>query len=1482
MGTLNRATGSTDMNAKSSRSHAIFSVTLKQEKWVPASSTTPQSSKTSTTTSPSGIRQPQSTRSTMIGRRSSTMNVRAMVGQMEKQQQHDDDNGKWVISHSKFHFVDLAGSERLKRTAAQGDRRKEGININAGLLALGNVISALADSHHYSSSSPSSLKQRPTPHIPYRDSKLTRLLQDSLGGNATTLMIACISPAEVNLVETVNTLKYAHRARNIKNRVERNETEEWLTNDNPEYLRGLINKLKAEVRHLKTQAAANNQALPPSPQSLPTPSVSMDNVSATTTTTTTITEDNVAELRRQIVELQKEVAMARERNQHVEKELQRKQDLDFQHLVEPVIAEYEKSVSALESQLAMARAALSHSDQALAEQEAKLAQYASLHENEQETLSELKARLAKSTEREQTNESYIAELEGKLARTVDEALEDQQMLTDLRQKLVKFKEMDESTEQYIHDIETRLAHSEQERDRLLQLCKDAQTKLSEQQSQLDTIRKRLSTTGKDEDQQALLIEDLARSETRCRELEDELLRLRDTLHTREEQVVQDQHLLQVAEEQPREKSLKDELAVEEATIEIRDQLAQKTAQIEMLEKKLLDSSGSMESLKEETQQKTTKVEELSKQLAEIQEAHAEWIKVREQQQLEMTRLETCLKEARVAMETTQQELQTLQATHASELHDAQATARQALTDQEQRFQAILEQRMNEAEQARQDAQVLLQVQERQQSIIGTLEEKMRAMDELVQSLRQQLADRDRQINELERINNDKSQMVKDLQDRVQQVLYEVRTVGLERNQLDVVIQFLEAALRQQDRKADKAMLAIQDLQMHCTGRSDQVHEKSDSIDQLEQEKKSLERALVDMTRRVKKHEALIATFQQQLRLSQEALTEQDEAMDQIKVEVEEANRIRSRMDQVEKELDKTRNERDTLTSELASFKKQLENAEKTLAEEAQKSTRLQDSIATLEHTMDTERSLIAANDTTGMMSMLQDKCKALEKAKDELMQQLQHANTALDETRRDKDSTVASLESLLQTTQARLDEAVASHAQQCKQIEALQQHQQQQLSANGRRRRLSNESQDSGLPDERHLSSLAKRDRDHRMGRSSHSGSSEDLPAHASRQHVRMSTHDPTLESIHKLQARFREKLTSSEGQEELLDKLLQLMTENSQLSVQVNDLEGQLVTQRSQSALENKSLELEVMKLSAANERLEREMEQAMPRSHSNASIASTRSPRNSILLMNASSPPQTPRVGSPKVFARQSCTLGKSASFRIVRDIEPSLSTPAASKRASATSIRPTMPRPRVRAQSTVLPPPSAPPSNPLPPVPTRTRSSLIINQSEPISPSPSFSTPTGLQRQDSVASSTISEMLNSDGNFTTEQYEKIIRSLQRRALAADQDIRAHQEVISKLEFQLTGAEDAVRNVRRQLDTAHREKQTYMLEIENLRSSSLPAEVQQQQQQPQSADSQLKRLQEELAAERALKDKAEKARVILENRMDQLMTKRNKFMCF
>lgn len=103
----------------------------------------------------------------------------------------------------KLHLVDLAGSERAKKTGSKGGRFREGVDINRGLLALAKVISSLSS------------KQ---PHVPYRDSKLTRLLQDSLGGNARTLLIACVSPASSCAEETLGTLRYAERANRIVNK----------------------------------------------------------------------------------------------------------------------------------------------------------------------------------------------------------------------------------------------------------------------------------------------------------------------------------------------------------------------------------------------------------------------------------------------------------------------------------------------------------------------------------------------------------------------------------------------------------------------------------------------------------------------------------------------------------------------------------------------------------------------------------------------------------------------------------------------------------------------------------------------------------------------------------------------------------------------------------------------------------------------------------------------------------------------------------------------------------------------------------------------------------------------------------------------------------------------------------------------------------------------------------------------------------------
>ncbi|XP_077429734.1 kinesin-like protein KIF17 isoform X2 [Vanacampus margaritifer] len=120
-----------------------------------------------------------------------------------------DAAGQDHLRAGKLNLVDLAGSERQSKTGATGERLREATKINLSLSALGNVISALVDGR--------------SKHVPYRDSKLTRLLQDSLGGNTRTLMVACLSPADSNYEESLSTLRYANRAKSIQNRPRINE-----------------------------------------------------------------------------------------------------------------------------------------------------------------------------------------------------------------------------------------------------------------------------------------------------------------------------------------------------------------------------------------------------------------------------------------------------------------------------------------------------------------------------------------------------------------------------------------------------------------------------------------------------------------------------------------------------------------------------------------------------------------------------------------------------------------------------------------------------------------------------------------------------------------------------------------------------------------------------------------------------------------------------------------------------------------------------------------------------------------------------------------------------------------------------------------------------------------------------------------------------------------------------------------------------------
>jgi hypothetical protein len=133
----------------------------------------------------------------------------------------------------------------MKRTNAEGERVKESISINSGLLALGNVISALGDESKKGS------------HVPYRDSKLTRLLQDSLGGNSQTLMIACVSPSNDDYNESLNTLRYADRARNIRNKSVIIEDIEGSSAFEVIQLRKQVSALKQELMNLKNNNFIN-------------------------------------------------------------------------------------------------------------------------------------------------------------------------------------------------------------------------------------------------------------------------------------------------------------------------------------------------------------------------------------------------------------------------------------------------------------------------------------------------------------------------------------------------------------------------------------------------------------------------------------------------------------------------------------------------------------------------------------------------------------------------------------------------------------------------------------------------------------------------------------------------------------------------------------------------------------------------------------------------------------------------------------------------------------------------------------------------------------------------------------------------------------------------------------------------------------------------------------------------------------------------
>ncbi|RAR07094.1 chromosome-associated kinesin KIF4 [Stemphylium lycopersici] len=408
-GSAIRQTDATAVNAKSSRSHAVFSLNLVQKN----SSPTPLSTREKRRSVP----------------------IEMMSGSSES----------WVTVDSKLHFVDLAGSERLKNTQAQGERAKEGISINAGLASLGKVISQLSARSHGG-------------YVSYRDSRLTRLLQDSLGGNAITYMIACVNPAEFHLSETLNTVQYAQRARAIQVKPQIQQVHDDSDKQ------AAIDRLRAEVQFLRDQIRLSERT---------------DRKKAGPQERVDRQDEREAELQNQLLDVQEnynalsarhaklisEITKARDNNETEtpmlkdaigDSALERlKRSNSFAEAVESVVLEYEKTIQSLESSLSNTRSSLSTHESDLLEKETRIAILESQNQH-------LQSRIAKAMERDANNEEYVQSLERQIDSSANGIEKNDTVISELREKLQKARENETSSEEYISTLEERLAENEQE------------------------------------------------------------------------------------------------------------------------------------------------------------------------------------------------------------------------------------------------------------------------------------------------------------------------------------------------------------------------------------------------------------------------------------------------------------------------------------------------------------------------------------------------------------------------------------------------------------------------------------------------------------------------------------------------------------------------------------------------------------------------------------------------------------------------------------------------------------------------------------------------------------------------------------------------------------------------------------------------------------------------------------------------------------
>ncbi|KAG5799469.1 hypothetical protein H9Q69_001497 [Fusarium xylarioides] len=403
-----RQTDATAINAKSSRSHAVFSLNLVQRK---------------------------NKSSGQGAEKRFSVPLEAMTGQ-----------DVTVTTDSKLHFVDLAGSERLKNTGAQGDRAKEGISINAGLAALGKVISQLSS-------------RNPGSHVSYRDSRLTRLLQDSLGGNAITYMIACVTPAEFHLSETLNTVQYAQRARAIQSKPRIQQVEEGDK-------QSVIDRLKAEVAFLREQIrSAEHGGNSPrrNAQGITDRSERHNEREAELQNQLLDTQESYTALSQRHARLIAELARARENESGADHHEESGDTADdrlnrsnsFAQAVEQVVMEYEKTIQSLEQSLSSTRGTLSNTEANLLEKETKCAYVETIN-------SQLQSRLQKLMDRENNTESYLHDLEAKLDGHTNGEEKNATIIMELRKEISRVRENEASCEDYISTLEERLAEADQD------------------------------------------------------------------------------------------------------------------------------------------------------------------------------------------------------------------------------------------------------------------------------------------------------------------------------------------------------------------------------------------------------------------------------------------------------------------------------------------------------------------------------------------------------------------------------------------------------------------------------------------------------------------------------------------------------------------------------------------------------------------------------------------------------------------------------------------------------------------------------------------------------------------------------------------------------------------------------------------------------------------------------------------------------------